>query len=369
MTTRPTTVHAAGSGTSPARADALADALDRLAHHGFTDGVGLAHHAPMGAEALSALGHDDQVAPWVDAYNERFAPHDPPPASDPLDPADAVALRAALGDPTRLGDWVVLFDRLLAEQPWPDVARAWVPRLLPGYGGAFTHGLLRTAHAVRTTESVGDTPATRRELARALAYWAGTATELPGTTGVDGTRGLDDAIAALPHPPAPWPPEEAGRFVHIHELDGFTAAVDAHRHPDDADAALGDLTLACARLLLARPDVHPFGLVHAVTPVAAARALVPYVPGGGAEVYAAVWRVDAAIAASFLPPGTVVPSADEVDTSDVPEPADLAARAAAHGDVHVIKFAEACLREHARRPDPAYLAAAARLAEVMPAWW
>ena len=120
----------------------------------------------------------------------------------------------------------MLFDHLLHEQLWPDVVRAWVPRLLPGYGGAFTHGLLRTAHAVRTMDAVGSTPAARQELARALAWWAGTYTELPGRPSLSGPLTLDEAIGGLPRPSTPWSPEDAGRFVHLHELDGFAGAVD-----------------------------------------------------------------------------------------------------------------------------------------------
>ena len=81
------------------RADALADALDRLADHGFTDGGGMAHHAPMGAEALSALGYHEQVASWVDTYNRRHDPMGAPGADHPLTPGDDTALAAALGDP------------------------------------------------------------------------------------------------------------------------------------------------------------------------------------------------------------------------------------------------------------------------------
>ena len=350
------------------RADALADALDRLAHHGFTDGGGMAHHAPMGAEALSALGYHDQVASWVDVYNQRHDPMGAPGADHPLTPGDDTEVAAALGDPSRLGDWAALFDHLLHEQLWPDVVRAWVPRLLPGYGGAFTHGLLRTAHAVRTIDAVGSTPAARRELARALAWWAGTYTELPGRPGLAGTLTLDEAIGALPRPATPWSPEDAGRFVHLHELDGFAGAVDELGAPRDPDLALGELTATYARMLVAHPEVHPFALLHAITPVAAARTLVPFVPGGSAVVYRHLWHVDAAIAASFLPPGAGAVPAEEVDISGAPTPDELAARAADHGDVHVVKFTEACLREHARQPDPAYLAAAARLVDVMPPW-
>ena len=85
-------------------------------------------------------------------------------------------------------------------------------------------------------------------------------------------------------------------------------------------------------------------------------------------MYRHLWHVDAAIAASFLPPGAGAVAAEQLDTSGAPTPDELAARAADHGDVHVVKFTEACLREHALQPDPAYLVAAARLVDVMPPW-
>ncbi len=37
---------------------------------------------------------------------------------------------------------------------------------------------------------------------------------------------------------------------------------------------------------------------------------------------------------------------------------DLIDRAVSNGDTHVIKFTEACLREHALNPEPVYLLAA-----------
>jgi AcrR family transcriptional regulator len=46
----------------------------------------------------------------------------------------------------------------------------------------------------------------------------------------------------------------------------------------------------------------------------------------------------------------------------------IAAHAVVHRDPHAVKFTEACLREHARRPDPAYLGAAQALLERTPPW-
>jgi hypothetical protein len=49
-----------------------------------------------------------------------------------------------------------------------------------------------------------------------------------------------------------------------------------------------------------------------------------------------------------------------------PAAVDRVARAVAHGDDHVIKLTEACLALNARRPSPAFLAAADAVAVHLP---
>ena len=79
----------------------------------------------------------------------------------------------ALGDRKRGGDSVELFRRELAENPWREVLETWWPRLLPGCAGSLTHGLIRTAHAVRSLGTVDDpTELQIDELARGLAFFA-----------------------------------------------------------------------------------------------------------------------------------------------------------------------------------------------------
>jgi hypothetical protein len=351
------------------RAEVLDDALDRLSEYSYVDGPGMAIHGPMGAEALSTLGHDDLVAPWVEQYKARHPVIAAPPTSGRLDADDEGSWRPALGEPARLSDWAELFARQLQDRPWSDVLRSWVPRLLPGYGGAFTHGLIRTAHAVRALQSApAPTPLVLAELAKALAYWAGSYKTLPGRPTLAGARSLDEAITRIPRPHDAWTPIEAGQFSRVHELPDFANAVEALGRPASVDEALSDLTATFARMMLANPDVHPFGLVHAVTPVAGARTLVPFLPTLSTEqVYAQLWHVDAAIAAGF----TRVPEAGAIRSghdNDVPDLDELVARAAEHKDPHVVKFTEACLRESAIRPDPAYLLAAQHVIDKTPAW-
>lgn len=361
--------HAPPEPASPKRADAIADALDRLSAYAYVDGPGMATHGPMGAEALSTLGHDDLVAAWVEEYKARHEVIAAPPTTDRLDPDDDGNWRSALGDPGRVSDWAELFTHQLQDQPWQDVVASWIPRLLPGYAGAFTHGLIRTSHAVRALRStVEPAPLVTAELAKALAYWAGSYKALPGRPLLQGPRSLDEAVDGLPRPPQPWTPIEAGQFSRVHELPDFPQAVEALAPPASVDDALSDLTVTFARMMLANPDVHPFGLVHAITPVAGARTLLSYLPTISSEqVYTQLWHVNAAITSGFIsrPASQARPALDD---RDAPTPGELVARAAEHRDPHVVKFTEACIRETALRPDPAYLLAARHVIETTPPW-
>ena len=75
---------------------------------------------------------------------------------------------------------------------------------------------------------------------------------------------------------------------------------------------------------------------------------------------AATWAACAAITVAYAPadpqPAPSAPAAD---------PASLMARAADHGDEHVIKLTDAVLDVHVRTGDPALLAAATRCADLI----
>jgi Questin oxidase-like len=353
------------------RTDALNDALDRFGAYRYVDGVGFACHGPMGAETLSMLGHDDLVAGWAEDYKARHEPIDAPPPFARLDAAEEASWRPALGDPRRATDWAALFGDQLREEPWPAVVRRWAPRLLPGHAGGFTHGLIRVAHAVRAMPVDGPPSDLRvNELALGLAYWAATYTVIPGESRVRGTLTVDDAIAGLPRPDQPWSPFEAGTFARIGELGDFPAAVDAIGPPPSSfDDALSDLTAAFCRVLLAHPDVFPQGPVHMVTPIAATRILVPYLADvSHVALYTGLWRTGAAIVCGFLPPPAEPSPTPDPGVSMTPTPGEVIARAVENRDPHALKFAEACTREHARRPDPVYLRAAQHVIYGLPHW-
>jgi hypothetical protein len=341
------------------RSDAINDALERLTGYHYVDGQGFAVHGPMAAEALSCLGFDEHVASWIDRYVSTHAIIEPPPRRETIDPADDRSWRYALGDFSRVTDWNDMFERELRAHPWHEVLRAWVPRLVTGYGGGLTHGLLRTAHAARAIPVEGSpSDLMLGEMAKGLASWAGWYRTLPGEPHLRGALSLEDAVERVPRPREAWSPVEAGTLSRFGELEQFADAVEALRAPDDVGEALSDLSATFCRKLVGHREAFPIGLVHTVTPVAVTRTLLALVPELSTErVYARLWQVDAALLAGFTRQTSSESGADVLHR-ETPSTQELAARAATHPEPHVVKFTEACLREYARRADPVYLIAA-----------
>lgn len=345
---------------SPAApSDALEEALDRLSDRTYFDGPGLPAHGPMVAEALCALGRDDAAPAWVDRHRRVTEPVDLPPRCERIEPGQEASWRAALGDVRRLADWDELFARELASAPWGEVARRWVPALLPGSAGAQTHGLIRTAHAVRALGVRPGSDLCVRELGRGLALWAATATAVPGPRTLGGPASLEEAVARLP-PAVGWTVAEAASLSRLGEVEGFVPAVEALA-PLEGDP-LGRLVDAFGRAVVELSGAALVPLVHAVTATAAARLLLPLVPPeAGEEVVATAWRTGAAVLVSFA--GRPAPQ-------DRPAPEvvalgwdDLAERARAGGDAHAIKVVEACWREHRLDGGAALHAAAAHVVD------
>ncbi|MGW0028250.1 questin oxidase family protein [Streptomyces sp. NPDC003314] len=346
--------------------DALNDALERLDDLGYErgQGVDLANHGPMGAEALALLGQTDEVARWVGRYRKAMEHHEPPAARFALDPADESSWRPALGAFRRAGDWERLFLRELAGDTWREVLARWWPRLLPGLFAGLTHGVIRTAHAVRGLYAAGDgaTALQRGELARGLAYWAARYRELPGHPRLRGTHALSEAVAALPRVPLDGPagPDTGrDRLDALAELPGYGDSLEALA-PQQASRLLSEMTVQFADVYLGHPEVYPVPLIHGVTAPAAVRLVLPHLPPALHEpTLARLWQVQSAFLLVFTSDrrdeGT---SAWRSESPDLPPLDELPSRAAEHGDEHVIKFTEACLREYALRPDPRYPAAA-----------
>ncbi len=341
--------------------DAVNDALERLDDLGYERSLGggdLANHGPMGAEALAVLGHGDAVPEWIEVYRAAAPHHEPPVPYQRLGDEEA-EWRAALGDIGRAGDFEELFARQMAEEGWRAVLVRWWPRLLPGPMTGLTHGLIRTAHAVRGLGATDrPTALQERELARGLGYWAARFVDAPGRGRLVGNLSLPDAIAAvrrIPRPPAS-PQEGLARMRDPRSMPGYGEALDALA-PDHIQRLISEMTAQFAGVCVAHTDSHfPIPLLHGVTAPAAARLVLPHLPPELHEpTLAALWQAQVTLLMMVTTADTgEVEALDRARQADPPSWDELIARAVDHRDEHVIKFTEACLREHSLRPDPRY---------------
>jgi hypothetical protein len=331
-------------------ADVLDEVLDEFARRGPEFGPGLSNHGPMAAEALVALGRDDAVAPWSEWYVAKL---DGPP--DARNPIARDEWREALGDIRRAGDWSAYFARELAERPWQEALDLWVARLSPGIMAGATHGILRTAHAVRSLGR-GETPYRMRELAEGLAYWAARYQELPSSEEARPVAGgVQAALAGVELVDARVP--RRGLIFNVVksvETTDFAPVIGRVDVSVEVDAFVGDVTRTFVRRYLAHADTAAIAFVHTVTAPSALRILAPHLSEPtmrSAMRYA--WQACASIYAAYGGHGSVEPHMDVEYRQD-----DLIDRAVAARDEHAIKFTEACLREHALSGDRAFLVAA-----------
>jgi Questin oxidase-like len=338
----------------------LDEVLVRLHRHAPEYGGGMTDHAPMVVEALCAMGREDAVPVWLAGYEPRL---DPAPA-DGTPPPD---WRDARGQGNRYADLVALFSREIDAAGARETLSAWAPRLAPGMIAGAAHGLIRTGHAARAV-AAADTAPRRRELAQALAYWVACWEGLPG--GDAPPRAARLAMPSVALPALPRMPRELreGAFfftesiARLSRFPAFAPTIDAVDASGDPDAFLSDLSRAAARALLTSAGRGGLvALVHAVTMTAAAREITAIAdPAVRPELLRHAWH---GVAAFYVALAAAAPATDaEVDAKARQAGGvgfdALLTRAIAHGDEHAIKLVEACAREHAVHPDPAYLAAA-----------
>lgn len=336
--------------------DSIDDALEILEQFGpeFARGdLKLSNHGPMAAEALFALGRADVAIPWVERYKRRLQDH--PGARNPV---SGESWREALGDISRVGDWIAFFERELAEAPWTDMLNEWVLRLAPGVAAAATHGVIRTGHAVRSL-AAGETGRRRHELAEGLGYWAASYQLLPGAPSSAG-GGLRPSQAISHVQPLPSAKRTDFGLIsdglrRLGDFPAFAGAINLVDTSGDASRFLSDLTETFAAVYLANAHTgQVIGLIHAVTAPSAIRLLAPHLTPDATETALRYgWQASAALYAAM----GESPHAGDVEAPDESTD-DLIDRAVATGDEHAIKFTEACLREHALNPKPVYLAAA-----------
>src|SRR5271169_4721660 len=341
----------------------LDDALETLAPYGIELKNGNSNHAPMVAEALCALGRPDAVMPWIARYRERMLPR---PAAGARIPRED--WRAALGERGRFADWSAFFGEELREGPWREVLDRWMERLAPGFCAAATHGVIRVGHATRGLAE-SETPPRLRELADAFASWAATYQELPANGHeANGRLTPREVIAQVPVIP-PDRREYAGNITAslamLGGLPEFAPAIGLIDTGGELAALVAELTEVFARVYLANAhDIRStIAFIHGVTSPAALGNIALQVSDRTARAtlrYA--WQSGCGLYACF--------GGDRVMAEDIePREADedrVVDRSVAHGDEHVIKFTEACLRRHALSPSPVYIAAADHVLGMIP---
>jgi Questin oxidase-like len=133
------------------------------------------------------------------------------------------------------------------------------------------------------------------------------------------------------------------------------------------ESTFDDLIGAAARVVAVRSD-NPIAYCHAVTAPAAVRMILPHLPPQHVPAtLAACWQMAASLIAAFADP----PHPDETLPAQAPppDPGELAQLALGHGDEHVIKLTEACLRQYAVTSDTTLLIAADRFrSRIDPLW-
>ncbi len=306
--------------------DAMNEALDRLQGIGYEHGAVLVNHAPMAAEALATLGYSgDEVGSWIERNLRARSYHKRPEPRWSLSTAEA-DWRPELGNFARVADWSALFERELAEQPWETVLHTWWPRLLPGVTGALTHGVIRTAHAVRSiAQANGDDRLQRAELAQGLGYWAA-------------RYAVQDEVSAQSL--SSGPPE--GRA-------------------DDRDSAIAtidELIAESAGHYSGMTSGHPVPMIHAITGPAAVRLVCEHLPSDQLwPSYAAAKHSSDRMLGYFSGPSSPRQSARTQTAQaspQLPAGSELVAQAIELGDEHAIKLAEVAIRHNAYLPDDRY---------------
>jgi hypothetical protein len=324
---------------------------------------GLTNHGPMAAEVLARRGFADEITGWVDRYIPKLV--ELPRPGQPITDRD---WPDALGDGSRVGDWVDYFTGQLADRPWRDVLVQWWPRLLPGIAAGATHGVIRVSHAVRALagEEAGTTA--EAELAHGLAFWAARSRAMPQAQAPSGRLDPAAALTGVPHLP-----DQSGLIVHrlgrLTDLPTWPAAQAALRAPSDDDdviTLLERLVDAATLRYLRHAHGSPVLLVHTATaPNAVLHTLPALPPELWAPSLAAVWSAAAAIIAAYEP-SYAVPLGELPRAPKADDPvAEVVHRAAEHGDEHVIKFTDTAVEVYERTQDPDALAAAALIRTLL----
>jgi len=336
---------------SALRYDLLDAALAPLRDLGPLMRNGFVNHAPMAAEALVAMGQGEAAETWVAANLADILP-----AHDPVPPLDASVWEGALGDPSQVDAWGSFFHHRLASGAWEPVLDQWAARLAPGLFAAAAHGIIRVGHGARAL-GVEDTVLRRRELAEGLALWAGAYQPLPTDEGAPSLN-LSPAEALLRVPLVPFEQRRNSGAITtaLEQLDhaaGFARVLSLIRVEGDLTKVAHDIAAIFAQVFLDRVHTPLTAIVftHAITVVGAIFSIAPYVSDATArKLIAYGWQAAAGLHAAYSQYPTPGPGVLSPETQD-----QIASEAVRHGDDHVIKLSEACLRFYSVSGDERFL--------------
>ncbi|MFF8913951.1 questin oxidase family protein [Streptomyces sp. NPDC015032] len=339
-----------GNRTGDDTTGTLDEALERLHTAGPERNGWLSNHGPMAVEALVRHGQAPAVHRWLDHYSHKL--EDMPETASRV---TAENWREALGDPRRIADWTLYFERETTERPWRDVLTEWWPRLLPGIAAGATHPVIRVGHSVRTLLGGGEASAPRiTELAHGLGYWAARHQPLPALAPLPPAPSAAAALDAVP----PVPGQSGGIRDRLAQLSAFPVWPQRFTDdPDEARARLEELVRAATHRYATHGHGEPIMLVHAATAPNAVLRTLPALPRAlWVPSLGAAWAASAAVTAAYGPaePAPYTPASASAE--------ELFARAAAHGDDHTIKFTDTALDVG----DATALAAALRSIELNP---
>lgn len=246
-------------------------------------------------------------------------------------------------------DWDVLTERRreVARDGIAATVRARAATLADGPASQLFHPVIRLAYAL----DVGH----EGQVAAALLDWERRHAVLPLPEPAPGARRLRDVAAALAdHPRGTW--------RHTFDVDAISrrtelraslagVALDEHTIDDVSSFAIAAHTIA-----------NDFITLHLVTGARAVRAVSAWLDDGTALRLAARTMQAMAVcyAAVGAPPLPDRAELDELRRRRMPSRAQIAERAIADSDPHVIKLANVALVEEERTSDPLYRYAAAR---------
>jgi len=338
--------------------DQLDKALEILKKYGPEFGGGLSNHGPMVAEALFNLKQYDAIVPWVKSYKDRLEEH--PKVKNPILVEN---FSENLSNYDRIGDWIAFFDSELKNMELTMVLSDWLPQLIPGLLAGATHGIIRTAHAVRSIRR-SESPQRMHELAEGLGYWAARYLTLPEKKSEIEVLLPSEAIKKVEFLPEEKRLKSGLISDGIKQLKGFPEFAEVINYIDtsiDPSFIISNLTETFTQIYFVNATniKNIVAFIHSVTAVSALRILLPYLtPRATKNALKYGWQAAAAIYSVF---GNTL-EFEEIKAPNI-SLKELINRAVATKQEHTIKFTEVCLREYIMNPKNIYLAAAKHVIE------